>query len=87
MPAPTLPPISTDKLLVPFSEQVLLAIQPEADRMRNLRITAEDLASEMTVVRNEYERSMTRTHPDQGDLRCCILPSLWASDHGLALRY
>lgn len=38
------------------SEHVPLAIQLEADRMRNLRITAEDLASEMTVVRNEYER-------------------------------
>lgn len=28
----------------------------EADRMRNLWLRAEDLASEMTVVRNEYER-------------------------------
>ena len=32
------------------------AIELEADRMRNLRIQEEDLASEMTVVRNEYER-------------------------------
>jgi zinc protease len=31
-------------------------IELEADRMRNLRILEEDLASEMTVVRNEYER-------------------------------
>lgn len=38
------------------SEYVPLAIELEADRMRNLRIYEEDLASEMTVVRNEYER-------------------------------
>jgi zinc protease len=38
------------------SEYVAQAIELEADRMRNLRISAEDLASEMTVVRNEYER-------------------------------
>lgn len=38
------------------SEHVPLTIQLEADRMRNLRIRKEDLASEMTVVRNEYER-------------------------------
>ena len=37
-------------------EYVNKAIELEADRMRNLRITAEDLESEMTVVRNEYER-------------------------------
>jgi len=37
-------------------EYVSHAIELEADRMRNLRIRAEDLASEMTVVRNEYER-------------------------------
>lgn len=38
------------------SEYVSRAIELEADRMRNLRIREEDLASEMTVVRNEYER-------------------------------
>lgn len=38
------------------SEYVPLAIKLEADRMRNLRILEDDLASEMTVVRNEYER-------------------------------
>lgn len=38
------------------SQHVELAIELEADRMRNLRITEEDLSSEMTVVRNEYER-------------------------------
>jgi zinc protease len=38
------------------SEYVDLAIELEADRMRNLRILEEDLVSEMTVVRNEYER-------------------------------
>ncbi|MGB0273274.1 MAG: M16 family metallopeptidase [Opitutales bacterium] len=37
-------------------EHVPLAIELEADRMRNLRIEADDLQSEMTVVRNEYER-------------------------------
>ena len=37
-------------------QYVPLAIELEADRMRNLRIREEDLASEMTVVRNEYER-------------------------------
>lgn len=38
------------------SKSVPLAIEMEADRMRNLMIREEDLASEMTVVRNEYER-------------------------------
>ena len=38
------------------SEYVPLAIELEADRMRNLLIHEEDLRSEMTVVRNEYER-------------------------------
>jgi len=37
-------------------DYVPLAIELEADRMRNLRILEADLASEMTVVRNEYER-------------------------------
>lgn len=38
------------------SQYVPLAIELEADRMRNLLIREEDLASEMTVVRNEYEQ-------------------------------
>lgn len=38
------------------SEYVPMTIELEADRMRNLLIREEDLASEMTVVRNEYER-------------------------------
>jgi len=38
------------------SSYVPLAIEIEADRMRNLLIREEDLASEMTVVLNEYER-------------------------------
>lgn len=38
------------------SEYVPMTIELEADRMRNLRIREQDLASEMTVVRNEYER-------------------------------
>ena len=52
------------------SEYVSLAIELEADRMRNLRIREEDLASEMTVVRNEYERgSAIDSNTDQRDLR------------------
>jgi zinc protease len=38
------------------SEYVPMTIELEADRMRGLLIREEDLASEMTVVRNEYER-------------------------------
>ncbi len=38
------------------SEYVAMTIELEADRMRGLLIREEDLASEMTVVRNEYER-------------------------------
>ena len=38
------------------SQYVPMTIELEADRMRNLRIRDQDLKSEMTVVRNEYER-------------------------------
>ena len=38
------------------SEYLELCIQVEADRMRNLTIRQEDRDSEMTVVRNEFER-------------------------------
>jgi zinc protease len=38
-------------------EKLAMAIEGEADRMRFSRFTDADLASEMTVVRNEYERS------------------------------
>ncbi|MGZ0709577.1 M16 family metallopeptidase [Coraliomargarita sp. W4R53] len=38
------------------SEYVPMTIELEADRMRGLLIRQEDLDSEMTVVRNEYER-------------------------------
>ena len=38
------------------SEYVSMTIELEADRMRGLLIREEDLASEMTVVNNEYER-------------------------------
>ncbi len=38
------------------SSHVPQAIELEADRMRHLLIRQEDLASEMTVVRNEYEQ-------------------------------
>ena len=38
------------------SEHVPMAIELEADRMRNLQINENSLASEMVVVKNEYER-------------------------------
>lgn len=38
------------------SEYLELCIQIEADRMRNLNLREEDRVSEMTVVRNEFER-------------------------------
>ena len=38
------------------SESIGLALKLEADRMRNLRILPDELASEMTVVQNEYQR-------------------------------
>ena len=38
------------------SESIGLALELEADRMRNLRIRPDELASEMTVVQNEYQR-------------------------------
>ena len=38
------------------SSSVHLPIEIEADRMRNARITDKDRASEMPIVRNEYER-------------------------------
>ena len=37
-------------------EHLELALELEADRMRHALLRAEDLASEMTVVRNEFER-------------------------------
>ena len=37
------------------------ALQMEADRMVNSRIAAEDLAREMTVIRNEFEQSENNT--------------------------
>jgi len=38
------------------SEYLELCVEIEADRMRNLRLREEDRDSEMTVVRNEFER-------------------------------
>ncbi|MFH7017323.1 M16 family metallopeptidase [Flavobacterium sp. FlaQc-47] len=38
------------------SDKIGLALQIEADRMRNSLLTKEDKESEMTVVRNEFER-------------------------------
>lgn len=41
--------------LTPSEENLVFALKLEADRMINSLILAEDLASEMTVVRNEFE--------------------------------
>ncbi len=41
---------------------VKTALELEADRMRNLLIRRDDLASEMIVVRNEYERGRNEPH-------------------------
>lgn len=38
------------------SDKIALALEIEADRMRNLTLLKEDKESEMTVVRNEFER-------------------------------
>lgn len=38
------------------SDKLEVAVKIEADRMRNLLLLKEDLASEMTVVRNEFEQ-------------------------------
>src|SRR5687768_18447454 len=38
------------------SDHLELAVQLEADRMRNLLLKEEDRQPEMTVVRNEFER-------------------------------
>ena len=44
------------------------ALSIEADRMRNILLRAEDLASEMTVVRNEYESGENDPHHRMGKL-------------------
>jgi zinc protease len=46
----------TDYFETVGSQDLPLAIELEADRMRNLRLREEDRRPEMTVVRNEYER-------------------------------
>ena len=42
------------------SSELETAIEIEADRMRNAWIKEEDRFSEMTVVRNEFERGQNR---------------------------
>ncbi len=52
-------------------EHLELCIQVEADRMRNLRLRQEDRDSEMTVVRNEFERG-------ENDPREALDKEMWA---------
>lgn len=44
------------------SDKIELAIEIEADRMRNLLLLKEDKEAEMTVVRNEFERGENNPH-------------------------
>ncbi len=52
--------------------KIELAIAIEADRMRGATFSADDLRSEMTVVRNEFERG--KNHPEQ-----IVDEALWAT--------
>ncbi|KFF02661.1 M16 family metallopeptidase [Flavobacterium reichenbachii] len=54
------------------SDKIELAIQIEADRMRNSLLTKEDKDAEMTVVRNEFERG--ENNPD-----ALLDKEIWAS--------
>src|SRR5690606_34054524 len=44
------------------SDKIELALEIEADRMRNLLLLKEDKEAEMTVVRNEFERGENNPH-------------------------
>jgi len=44
------------------SEHLALAVEMEADRMRNLLLREDDRRPEMTVVRNEFERGENTQH-------------------------
>lgn len=54
------------------SDKIELALQIEADRMRNSLLTKEDKEAEMTVVRNEFERG-------ENDPNSLLDKEIWAS--------
>lgn len=54
------------------SDKIAIALEIEADRMRNSLLLKEDKESEMTVVRNEFERS--ENNPDQ-----VLSKEIWAT--------
>ncbi len=54
------------------SDKIGLALQIEADRMRNSLLTKEDKEAEMTVVRNEFERG-------ENDPNSLLDKEIWAS--------
>ena len=54
------------------SDKIGLALQIEADRMRNSLLTKEDKDAEMTVVRNEFERG-------ENDPNSLLDKEIWAS--------
>ena len=72
------------------SDHLELAVQLEADRMRNLLLREEDRQPEMTVVRNEFERGRKRSgrRARQGGQRDRVhRPPVSSSDDRLALRH
>ncbi|CAD0004701.1 M16 family metallopeptidase [Flavobacterium chungangense] len=54
------------------SDKIELALQIEADRMRNSLLTKEDKEAEMTVVRNEFERG-------ENDPNSILNQEIWSS--------
>jgi zinc protease len=54
------------------SDKIALALQIEADRMRNSLLLKEDKEAEMTVVRNEFER-------DENDPNTLLDKEIWAA--------
>ncbi|MFV8341992.1 M16 family metallopeptidase [Flavobacterium sp. XS2P39] len=54
------------------SDKIALALQIEADRMRNSLLTKEDKDAEMTVVRNEFERG-------ENDPNSLLAKEIWAA--------
>ncbi len=58
------------------SDQLELSIRIESDRMRHARILDEERQTEMTVVRNEYERS--ENDPSNALLTAMTATAIWA---------